>query len=176
MSRFLAVLPLLAACGADPYQVYQIAASSGEQGAGCFEDEEIPDDVADDDSTYRIGDTFVIFTAPEDEYYLQLSTGGSIPGTRDGKVYQFSADSFDVSYIDYNPDSDRDDVTLSTTQSTEIKLTVDGRNVSGTSESIFAVECDGENCIDDTSCKTTNDFVGVKVNADVEYVIGSAAN
>ena len=86
MSRFLAALPLLAACSPAPYQVYQIAATAGDQSASCFVDSEIPDDVASDSSSFRTGDTFVIFTAPNDDYYLQLSTGASLPGTRDGKT------------------------------------------------------------------------------------------
>lgn len=185
MSRFLAVLPLLAACGPAPYTVYQIAATSGDQTAGCFGTDEVPDDVADDSTTFRTGDTFVIFSAPEDEYWLQLSTGGAMPGTRDGKTYKFAAKSVDKQFGGYDygyDDTGRgggggsSDLELTTTVESEIKVTLDGRNISGSSETAVTFECDGRNCPDTTTCTTTNEFVGVLVDADVEYVIGEAAS
>lgn len=68
-----------------------------------------------------------------------------------------------------------EDIELTTTITSEIKLTVDGRNISGSTETVIDFECEGRNCFENSSCKTTNEFVGVLVNADVEYVMGAAA-
>jgi hypothetical protein len=168
----LCLIPVLTACGAGNYQVYQIATASSTQSDGCYADGEVPEDLADDESTFSTGDTFVIFSAPEDAYYVQLSSGDSMPGTRDGKVYNFSAEVVDKEYESGANQSQE----LTTVVSSELKVTVDGRNVSGTSDTTVTFDCAGDNCPDGTECTTSSDFVGVRVDADIQYIAGASAN
>jgi hypothetical protein len=184
------LLPLATACGGDAYQVYQIASTTADQSAGCYADDEVPVDIAEDTSTFRTGDTFVVFIAPDDALYLSLSSGQALEGSRDGDAYTFQGTSVDKEYAGngqtgyggytgyYPPTGSRggapNNQVYTTTSDSTIHFTEGGGSISGNIDSTLDFECTGDNCPSPTSCDVSSKFVGVQIDAQIEYIAGGS--
>ncbi|MCA9709870.1 MAG: hypothetical protein KDK70_28785 [Myxococcales bacterium] len=155
---------LLGACQIQPgeYRVYRIANEDSEQSNGCFPSTPGPD-VTGDSTTVRVGQTFGIFAADPDTYFLDFEAL-SLAGVRDGKDYAFNGETVDVMVFGPNNDS-----TQTVTSILDVDLTISGRQLEGTSVLEVTSECVGMSCPTpaNTVCTTTTSFQGSEVK-DVE--------
>lgn len=162
--KTLFLFALLPACGIQPgdYVLYRIGAATTEYTQDCFPNGQDPDD-ASDSTTFRAGETIVIFRAPDGVYFID--TGDfMIEGTLSGGTFDFNGESIDIEYFGSNDNSQ-------TTETTTVDITMDtqGASVSGSFVSSVIQTCSGPACdeFDSYSCTGTSQFVGTRVN-DVE--------
>jgi len=175
MTRFattVGCLGIATGCGGPRYEVYQIATATAVLTDDCWGDAGVPENEENDSTTFATGDTFLIYSAPDDVYYAQLSTGEALAGTLDGKKFVFDGEVVDHTFTGENARA----IEETTVVTTEFIVNRDGRNVFGKSVTDVTYDCEGRDCGESTSCTTTTDFVGVEVDADVQFVAGSAVN
>lgn len=149
------------------YAVYRIGFSETELGSDCYDGEDPPPDIIDDESTFYAGGTFVIFRGADDGYVLDAQEG-LLTGTRDSGEYVFRGRASDVYYQGDDRYEDRLDVT--------IRLTDKGDRVEGSSTTIDEQICSGIDCAVgyDGTCTQRTGFIGTRVkDADIEYVIAA---
>jgi hypothetical protein len=147
------------------YVVYRIGFSDTQLGADCFDDEDPPPDIADDESTFYGGATFVVFRGAEDSFFLDIGEA-MLAGSKDKGDYTFRGRSVDVYFDGDNRFQDSTEVT--------IVLTDDGDVVDGRSTSVDEQICSGPDCLPgyDGTCTTQTDFVGTRINdAQLEYQV-----
>ena len=174
----------LSACdGVAPgeYVVYRVGFNQASLGADCYADGEIPENIANDSSTFLAAGTLIVYRAPDASVYLD---NGAVvmAGTDLGKgSMSFSGASIDVEkyegyggYTTYYGSTygGVDPKTLTTELSTSIQLTLDSKGITGTETTTSKQACQGKGCEDfDTySCTGTSTFVGTEVkDADIEY-------
>src|SRR5262245_35183030 len=82
---------LSAGCGglsSGDYVTYRIASDATKPDASCYPNGEIPINIADDKTTFKSGDTFMIYVAAEDA--ALLDTGDLVlAGSIDAESYSF---------------------------------------------------------------------------------------
>ncbi len=93
----LAALPALTACGglgSGDYLVFRVGVSDQELSADCY-DNDVPESVAEDKSTFRAGATFVLYYVNDTE--ARLDSGSLVlEGDGDGETFSFDGSSTDV--------------------------------------------------------------------------------
>ncbi|AUX42559.1 uncharacterized protein SOCE26_039920 [Sorangium cellulosum] len=103
-----------ASCGgpsAGDYTIYRIALEEQQDEPGCFPKDESPLAEAYDSTTFRTGQTLILYLATDDD--AMLDTGGLVlRGTTDDDPYRFSGQAEDVEFpfSDDVVDSDRDGI------------------------------------------------------------------
>jgi len=147
------------------YHVFRVASSSAENSPGCYQSAPGPD-ITDDSSTLRTGQTFAIYAADSETFFLDFDTF-SLAGTKDGSDYTFTGESVDVSLVG--------DSTLRVTSITTLTAEIKGNKISGTSTLDVTSSCTGGmSCPNPATsqCITTVDFAGAKVkDVDLEHTI-----
>ncbi len=186
-------LTLLAACdplGLGDFLVYQVAYLPPELGADCFPNGEIPDDVANDSSTFRAPDTLALYRDVDGVPYLEIDgvvlAGAKKDGPKSG--YAFYADNVVVDVVSgtnpytvygYTTGTASEPYTLTNKTSTDVDLTLKHKGISGTKRVKVEQSCEGQACQDaDTfSCTTTAKFIGTLVkDPDLTYEISGGAS
>lgn len=147
------------------YHVFRVASSSAELSTGCFPSAPGPD-ITGDSSTLRTGQTFAIYAADSETFFLDFDMF-SLAGTKDGSDYTFTGESVDVMTVA--------DSTITTTSVTTIDAEIKGAKISGTSVVDVTSNCSGGmGCPMPPSshCVTTVEFKGAKVKGvDLEHAI-----
>jgi hypothetical protein len=147
------------------YHVFRVASSSADQSAGCFGGSPGPD-ITGDSSTLRTGQTFAIYAADSETFFMDFDTY-SLTGSKDGSDYTFTGQTVDVQTVV--------DSTVTLTSVTTIEAEIKGNKISGTSTVDVTSNCSGGmNCPNpaSTQCTTTVDFQGAKVKGvDLEHAI-----
>jgi hypothetical protein len=149
------------------YVIYRVAQAEGKQSLGCWPNGQIPQDEANDSTTFRGGDTFAIFASGDGVFWLDFA-GGMLEGEYSGGTYTFEGVDTDINYPG-------DDGTQSTdTTILKVTVTVDQKKVSGKSVQDVSSVCVGNTCPDPPvfQCITTTEFVGSKIDGvDLEHAI-----
>lgn len=148
------------------YRIYRIASSSAEQSPGCYPS--APGvDITGDSTTFRTGQTFAVFAADSDIFFLDLEEF-SLQGDKSGSDYKFTAESTDVMNLG-------GDSILTVTTAAVINVEIKGKKVRGTSTFDVRQSCSGGmNCPNpsSTQCITTQSFLGSEVkDAELEHPI-----
>lgn len=147
------------------YHVFRVASSSAEQSSGCFPVAPGPD-ITGDSSTLRTGQTFAVYAADSETFFLDFDTF-SLVGTKDGSDYTFSGESVDVSVPG--------DSTVTVTTVTTVEAEIKGNKITGTSVIDVTQSCTGgTSCPSPASsqCITTVQFQGAKLkDVDLEHPI-----
>ncbi|MEM9461997.1 MAG: hypothetical protein AAGF11_48005 [Myxococcota bacterium] len=163
---------LVASCQIKPgeYRVYRVANEDTVESTGCYPSDP-GEDITGDSTTVRVGQTFGIFAADSDVYFLDFEMA-SLAGSRDGKDYSFSGETVDVMIL---PDpAGGAESRFTSTSILDVNLTIDGKKISGTSVLEVTTSCTGgAQCPDpaNTTCTTTTNFQGSEVK-DVELEHG----
>lgn len=143
------------------YRIYRIATADAEESTGCYPS--APGvDITGDSTTFRTGQTFAIYAADSDVFFLDLEDF-SLEGSKDGSDYKFTGESVDVMNLG-------GDSILTLTTSVVINVEIEGKKVRGTSTYDVRQSCSGGmNCPSpsSTQCITTQSFLGSEVK-DVE--------
>ncbi len=147
------------------YHVYRVASTTAELSAGCYPS--APGiDITGDSSTLRSGQTFAIYAADQDTFFLDFETY-SLAGTKDGSDYTFTGENIDAMTVG--------DSTLTVTTITTVEAEIKGKKISGTSTVDTSSRCSGGmSCPNPstTQCVATVAFQGAKVNGvDLEHPI-----
>jgi len=162
----LGLATLAASCQVKPgeYRVYRVANQDTEESNGCYPSP--PDiDVTGDSTTVRVGQTFAVFAADSETYFLDFENL-SLAGNRDGNAYSFNGETVDVTL--------QGDSTITMTSILDIDLTIEGRKITGTSTLDVSSTCTGGMACPDpanTQCITTTKFDGSEMK-DVELEHG----
>jgi hypothetical protein len=147
------------------YHVFRVASSSAEQSSGCYPFVPGPD-ITGDSSTLRTGQTFAIYAADSDTFFLDFETF-SLVGTKDGSDYTFTGESVDVSLAG--------DSTVTVTSVTTLEAEIKGNKISGTSVLDVTQSCSGGTSCPSpatSQCITTVSFQGAKLkDVDLEHPI-----
>lgn len=151
----------LASCGGlspGEYVVYRVSFAAADPAENCYGGG-IPDDIADESSSYRTNGLFVLYQSVDDKLYLDMGSA-VLEGTADGDDYKFDGKRVDVTYLGPNCTGDRHIVTVST----EVEFTVDGAALTGTLVQKSRTECKGDcDNFDESSCTVTASFVGTEI-------------
>ncbi|MCB9703570.1 MAG: hypothetical protein H6711_16875 [Myxococcales bacterium] len=163
----LALTALVAGCQVAPgsYTVVRVASADTVRSPSCYNNN-VPDDIVNDSTTFYAGGTLGIFAADADNYFVDITTNNgplTVDGTRDGGDYSFYGKA-----VDYEADVDGMGGARTTTYEADIRFTLKTHTVIGTAE--FTTTCTGVNCGVD-SCVETTDFIGTVVR-DVELEHG----
>jgi hypothetical protein len=147
------------------YHIFRVASSSADQSSGCYGGSPGPD-ITGDSSTLRTGQTFAIYAADSETFFMDFDTY-SLTGSKDGSDYTFTGQTVDVQTVV--------DSTVTLTSVTTISAEIHGNKISGTSTVDVTSNCvGGMSCPDpaSTQCVTTVDFQGAKVKGvDLEHAI-----
>ena len=138
------------------YRIYRVANEDTVESTGCYPSPPGPE-ITGDSTTVRAGQTFAIFAADADTYFLDFDML-SLVGTRDGADYSFNGETVDVELLG--------DSTLTTTSILDIDVNITGRKVTGTSVLEVTNSCTGGmNCPMPamTVCTTTTEFQGSEI-------------
>lgn len=162
-SRLLASLAVaglassLSACYAKPgdYKIYKITFLPEVQQADCNVEIDIRDS-----TTFFGAATFAMFATDGDDFFIEYE-GQVITGSRDGKEFAFEG-------VSVNVDDPIDGTTVTVTNSLNVDLTLNGREITGTATGFASTVCSG-NCdgIPVGQCTTVRDFFGTEIK-DVE--------
>lgn len=163
---------LLASCQIKPgeYRVYRVANEDTVESTGCYPIDPGPA-ITGDSTTVRVGQTFGIYAADEETYFLDFEMA-SLAGTRDGKDYSFNGETVDVEIL-VDPTNQMES-TVTSTSILDVDVTIEGKKISGTSVLEVTVNCSGgTSCPDpaNTVCTRTTTFQGSEVK-DVELEHG----
>lgn len=147
---------MVAACGGlggGDHLTFRVAASRANYAGDCNTQFD-----AGDSTTFRAGDTFMLFIVTEgDNDVPYLDTGTAVlEGSETDDGYTFHGEEVDV--------EDFFDSSVTTTTVADISLTMDGESVSGDVTIVSTTSCSGD-CIgfEPGSCTATNEFDGVLV-------------
>lgn len=142
------------------YRIYRVAAAVAEQSTGCFPSSPGPD-ITGDSSTFRSGQTFAIYAADSDVFFMDLEAL-TLEGTKDGSDLSFHGESVDVQNLG-------GDTTLTVTTVMDVNVEIEGKKISGSSTLDVTQSCSGMNCPmpANSQCITTQSFRGSEVK-DVE--------
>jgi len=163
----LGLCTLAAACQIKPgeYRVYRVANEDTIESSGCYPS--APGvDITGDMTTVRAGQTFAIYAADSETYFLDFEMI-SLAGTRDATDYTFDGETVDVTTI--GPDS-----VQTLTSIVDVDLTIEGKKISGTSVLEVTSSCTGGmSCPTPATsvCTTTTNFEGSELK-DVELEHG----
>ena len=157
---------LMLGCGGvspGDYVIYRVALSDAKRGSSCYPDKKIPPNEKSDSDSFLASTDFILYAGPDDNFYLDTGSA-TLEGTGDADVYTFVGKTVDVEYASSDGTGDK----ITTTDTTTIQMTVDGKAVTGTVSEKVSITCRGNNCGDAIpSCTTTTNFVGTEVD-DVE--------
>ncbi len=147
------------------YRVYRVASTTAGLTMGCYPS--APGvDITGDSSTLRTGQTFAVYAADRDTFFLDFETF-SLAGTKDGSDYAFTGEDVDVMTVG--------DSTVTVTTITSINAEIKGKKISGTSVVDTISHCSGgTSCPNPSSsqCITTVAFQGAEVkDVDLEHAI-----
>lgn len=166
-SSMVAMLGVATGCGVSPgdYIVYRVNVGESELSDACFGDDGPPDDIADDDDSFRDPQTWVIYYAAGDEIMLDAAGVALRGGEADGG-FQFIADQIDVSYVGI----DQQEARINEQTTITITMNTDGDAVAGDIVAVSTVQCDFLTaapspglCSEVEDCTQTNVFSGVKL-------------
>jgi hypothetical protein len=143
------------------YRIYRVANSKTASSPGCYPDG-IPEDVAQDTTTFKTGQTFAVYAAGSGTFFLEMVYVGdgefyTIEGTRSGREYTFEGTTVDVQPSSEPP--------VTVTETFTVDLMIKGRKVEGT----FTYD---RRSTDGEMCTRTTDFVGAEVkDVDLEHPV-----
>jgi hypothetical protein len=146
------------------YHVFRVASSRAERSPGCYPSPPGPD-ITGDSSTLRSGQTFAIYAADSETFFLDFDTF-SLAGTKDGSDYTFTGQEVDISTAG--------DSTVTVTSITTVEAEIKGNKISGTSTLDVTQSCVGGSCPNpaNSQCITSVEFQGAKVKGvDLERTI-----
>ena len=156
---------LLASCQVKPgeYRVYRVANEETMESNGCYPSPP-GQDITGDSTTVRAGQTFAIYAADADTYFLDFEMI-SLVGIRDANEYSFHGETVDVS-TQAGP-------TVTTTTIADVDVTIEGKTISGVSTVEITTNCSGMGCPDPANsvCTRTTEFQGSELK-DVELQHG----
>ena len=157
----LGLVTLAASCQIMPgqYRVYRIANEETDSSGGCFPS--TPGvDITGDSTTVRAGQTFAVYAADAETYFLDFE-GFSLAGVRDGGDYSFTGEIVDVMLLGPMQDS-----TQTVTTVYDVDLTIAGKKITGSTVEEVRSECSGGmSCPNPASmvCTRTTEFQGAEI-------------
>ncbi|MEZ4441468.1 MAG: hypothetical protein R3B72_20385 [Polyangiaceae bacterium] len=164
----LLALVFAAGCGLSPgdYEVYRVNVGEQTVAAECyFPDDEPPQEIAEDENSYRDSQTWVLYVAADDRMVLDAE-GLALSGDTSDEGYTFVADQIDVDYLGMNQQEARRAVQTTTT----IAMQTDGDAVAGEVVVTQSYACDFLTatptpglCEETPTCTRTRPFSGVRL-------------
>lgn len=142
---------------AGEYVIYRIAFEEGDQSGDCAIGNP---DTDFDSSSFRASSTLIMYAGLDDKYYLDADGAPTLEGTYESDVYTFEGETTDIQFT--GPDGTGDKLT--SVDSLDIEITIDGESVSGKSTSQQRNRCDNT-CLNYVpySCTIESDFVGTQI-------------
>jgi hypothetical protein len=149
------------------YIVYRVNVGVETLNDACYFPAEMPpEDVAQDSSSFRSSQTWVIYFAAGDETVLDAA-GVALRGDKGGDGFEFSADQIDVSYVGI----DQQEAKITAQTTIFVAMNTDGDAVDGTITSTTKTSCDFLTAAPSTGlceqvpdCVGTRPFSGVKLD------------
>ncbi|HRI66887.1 MAG TPA: hypothetical protein PK156_21720 [Polyangium sp.] len=154
----------VAGCGISPgdYFIYRVSPGTTEEEDTCFyPDMGPPADKADDLTTIRKSETWIIYASVDNAFYLDNSQS-TLEGVATDTGYQFRGKKVDIQFE--LPDGMGTKRT--TTDTYTVDVTVDGDAISGKSTGKTTYGCNGPSCGTEPipTCTRTTEFVGTHVD------------
>ncbi len=158
----LASLLLTAGCDT-AYVTYRVASASTAMQADCYPDG-VPDSIKDDSSTLKAASSLYIFEGPEGARYLEFGDV-ALEGSVDGGDMSFAGMTLDVEYPS-------DEIETRTEVTHDVRITKEGKFVTGTYTLTSNVSCTGDADLCDAVptgiCTSTTEFTGSRVSTDLK--------